>query len=114
MPLWTNKATNIKSQNSGTGNIEYVTAKHYHEACHGSPDTLHLIGLEHVTPPARGGNLPKLLYQRQIYWISTLNTVTPAGLYDDFSLKSFLRATREHVTSDRTVKLYGVCHFTCY
>ena len=31
----------------------------------------HFIGLDRVTPPVRGGELPKLLCQREIYWIST-------------------------------------------
>lgn len=41
------------------GNMEYTEAKHYHEAKHGSPATLHFIGLEHVTPLARGGRPTK-------------------------------------------------------
>ena len=72
-----------------TANIEYAMAKHYLEAEHGSASSLRFVGLEQVTT-TRGGNLPKLLSQREMFWIYELNTMQPQGLNDDFSYKPFL------------------------
>lgn len=41
--------------------------------------------------PTRGGDVLKKLSQRETFWIDTLNTMTPNGFNDDFSLKCFLR-----------------------
>ena len=73
-----------------TGNIDYSMAKHYLEAQHGSPSSLRFVGLEQVALTTRGGNLPKMLSQREMYWIFELNPMQPQGLNDDFSYKPFL------------------------
>lgn len=53
-----------------------VTAKHYQEAKHKSLATLHFIGFDFSERGVLG-----------------LNTMMPAGLNDDFSLKCFLRTS---------------------
>ena len=73
-----------------TGNMDYAIAKHYAQANHGSPSSLRFYGIEQVTMPTRGGDILKKLSQREMFWIYTLNTMTPNGLNDDYSLKCFL------------------------
>ena len=73
-----------------TGNMDYAIAKHYAEANHGSPSSLKFTGIERIEMPTRGGDILKRLAQREMQWIYTLNTMTPNGLNDDFSLKCFL------------------------
>ncbi|OCT76184.1 hypothetical protein XELAEV_18031376mg [Xenopus laevis] len=40
--------------------------------------------------PPRGGDLKLRLSQREMYWISKINTVTPKGLNESWSVKCFL------------------------
>lgn len=72
-------------------------AKLYAEANHSSASSVKFCGIEKVTMPPRGGDVLKKLAQREMYWLYTLNTMTPNGLNDD-SLKCFL--------SKRVYKLY--------
>lgn len=52
--------------------------------------TLRYIGIEQVKVPRRGGDVDRLLLQREAFYIYTLNTLSPRGLNLDFDLKSFL------------------------
>ena len=72
------------------GNMDYAIARHYKERCHGSAATLKFIGLEKVTLPPRGGDMKKLLLQRESFWIFTLNSMEPNGLNESLDLSSFL------------------------
>lgn len=72
-----------------TGNTDYAMAKHYLEAQHGSASSLRFVGVEQVTT-TRGGNVPKVLSQREMFWIYELNTMQPQGLNDFSSFKPFL------------------------
>ena len=51
------------------GNMDYAIARHYKERGHGSASTLRFMGIEKVTPPVRGGDMHKLLLQREAFWI---------------------------------------------
>ncbi len=73
-----------------TGSIDYAISKHYAEGNHASPSSLTFCGIKKVTIPTRGGDVLKKLSQREMFWIHTLNTMTPNGLNDDFSLKCCL------------------------
>ena len=72
------------------GNMEYAIARHYKERNHGSTASLKFMGIEKVTMPPRGGDMKKLLLQREAYWIFTLNSVEPHGLNESLELNSFL------------------------
>lgn len=50
-----------------TGNIEYAMAKHYLEVKHSPASSLRFVSLEQI-PSIRGGNLPKMLSQREMFW----------------------------------------------
>lgn len=72
------------------GNMDYAIAKHYKEHSHGSAATLRFVGIERVSLPPRGGDIKKLLLQRESYWIFSLNSMEPHGLNDNLGLNSFL------------------------
>ena len=72
------------------GNMEYAIARHYKERGHGSTASLKFMGIEKVTLPPRGGDMKKLLLQREAFWIFTLNSVEPHGLNESLELNSFL------------------------
>ncbi|KAL2102084.1 hypothetical protein ACEWY4_003845 [Coilia grayii] len=70
-------------------NLNYPVAAHFVEAGH-SVSALRYIGIEKVSLPRRGGNLARLLSQRENYYIHFLRTLTPFGLNVEFELKCFL------------------------
>lgn len=55
-----------KSKAIRAGNTECAIAKHYNDSKYDSPATLRFTNFEHVTLPARGGNLSKSLSQRSV------------------------------------------------
>lgn len=68
---------------------DYPVAMHFNDAHH-DISTLRFCGIERVPAPPRGGDHDKLLKQHEAYWIYALQTLTPRGLNDDFSLNVFL------------------------
>ncbi|XP_073721933.1 uncharacterized protein [Misgurnus anguillicaudatus] len=64
-------------------------AQHFTDLRH-SVSTLQYIGIEQVKYPRRGGDINKLLLQRELYWIYTLNTLSPKGLNEEFDIRPFL------------------------
>lgn len=70
-------------------NLNYPVAAHFVEAGH-SVSALKYIGIEKVSLPRRGGNLERLLSQRENYYIHFLRTLAPFGLNVEFELKCFL------------------------
>lgn len=70
-------------------NLNYPVAAHFVEAGH-SVSALRYIGIEKVSLPRRGGNLERLLSQRENYYIHSLKTLVPFGLNVEFELKCFL------------------------
>ncbi|OCT76224.1 hypothetical protein XELAEV_18031426mg, partial [Xenopus laevis] len=76
---------NIRNFKTGTQSDTPVSR---HFASHGHNHIqLKWLALEHVKLPKRGGNLSKLLLQREALWIKKLNTMSPMGLW---SLSPFL------------------------
>lgn len=45
--------------------------------------TLHFCGIEKVSMPPRGGNIELLLQRRELFWIFTLQTLSPIGINDE-------------------------------
>ncbi|XP_041420362.1 uncharacterized protein LOC121394192 [Xenopus laevis] len=79
---------NIRNYKVGTQSDTPVSR---HFTSHGhSLIQLKWLVLEQVKRPKRGGNLSKLLLQREALWIKKLNTMTPMGLNDYWSLSPFL------------------------
>ncbi len=64
-------------------------AQHFANSRH-SVSTLQYIGIEVVKCPRRGGDINKLLLQREAFWIFTLDTLSPRGLNEDFDIRPFL------------------------
>lgn len=80
-----------------------MSHRYKHEAQHDSPAALNFTGHEQVTSPTRGDDPPKIRPQREMYCISSLNTTTPAGLNDDFSLRClFSRQAAEYLKLEKT------------
>lgn len=50
-----------------------------------------VLVLDHLHQTPRGGDLNKLLLQREMRWISNLNATSPPGLNEILSFKPFLR-----------------------
>ena len=64
-------------------------AMHFMSAKH-NVASLKYQGIEHVKCPRRGGDVNRLLLQRESFWIYTLNTMSPKGMNEDFSINHFL------------------------
>ena len=63
--------------------VHFSTLKH-------SVSTLSYVALEHVQLPRRGGDINSLLLKRELYWIYSLNTLSPNGLNEEMDIRPFL------------------------
>lgn len=63
-------------------------ACHFTECAH-SVSSLRFQGIEQIKLP-RGGNIDKVLCQRELYWIHTLDALHPKGLNVDFDMSVML------------------------
>ena len=52
--------------------------------------SLRYIGIEKVETPRRGGDLDKILLQREAEWIYRLGSLVPHGLNTEFDLRCVL------------------------
>ena len=75
--------------NIRTGDERNPVAAHFKKAGH-NLNNLRYVGVEKVEKPPRGGDLDRLLLQRETYWIYFLNTMSPDGLNEEFDIKPFL------------------------
>jgi len=66
----------------------YPVACHFTECAH-SVSSLSFQGIEQIKLP-RGGNIDKVLCQRELYWIHTLDALHPKGLNVDFDMSVML------------------------
>lgn len=67
----------------------YPLACHFMEMEH-TVASLRYIGIEKVETPRRGGDLDRILLQREAEWIHRLDSLAPRGLNVDFDLRCFL------------------------
>ncbi len=65
-----------------------LVAVHFAEAKH-NVSTLKYIGIESLKQPRRGGDLNSMLLKRELFWIFTLDTLSPRGLNEDFDIRPF-------------------------
>ncbi|XP_056378779.1 uncharacterized protein LOC130274454 [Hyla sarda] len=65
-------------------------ARHVNEIHGGDTKGMTFFGIEKMNPSSRGGDLDKLLLQREARWIFNLETVTPKGLNELLCYGSFL------------------------
>ncbi|KAE8575669.1 hypothetical protein XENTR_v10003902 [Xenopus tropicalis] len=72
------------------GTTNKPVAKHFLERGHRLP-TFRFIAIDHVPPIRRGGDRSQLLMQREVFWIKTLNTLSPFGLNEYCSYTCFLK-----------------------
>ena len=72
------------------GNPLYPMALHYKEANHGSCDSLHISGIDHIPNSIRGGDRLKRLLQRESFWIYTLKATQHPGLNGELDFSPFL------------------------
>ncbi|CAH2275576.1 Hypothetical predicted protein, partial [Pelobates cultripes] len=68
---------------------ELPVAKHFLELGHSLP-SMKLMAIDQIPLPRRGGDRKKMLLQRELFWIRTLQTVYPNGLNEKYSLSVFL------------------------
>lgn len=71
------------------GDITSPVARHFMEKNH-TVQELKCIGIEQVHTPRRGGNLDKMLLQREAFWMYHLQSMSPKGMNEDFELTCFL------------------------
>ncbi|OCT65591.1 hypothetical protein XELAEV_18041829mg, partial [Xenopus laevis] len=79
---------NIRNFKPGTATDTSVS-RHFSNSCH-NLNQLKWCVLEKVHKPRRGGNTKTILSQREAYWIKRMNTMTPIGMNDSWSIISFL------------------------
>ncbi|CAJ0946852.1 unnamed protein product [Ranitomeya imitator] len=65
--------------------------RHFFEAHNSNPKGLCFRGIDRVYIGIRGGNAKQRLLQKETHWIVTLNTLSPFGLNEAISFKSFLQ-----------------------
>ncbi len=53
---------------------------------HHNISTLKYICIEVVEGPSRGGDVDSLLLRRELFWVYTLENLTPRGLNKDFNI----------------------------
>lgn len=73
----------------GIGDERNPVAAHFKKAGH-NLNNLRYVGVEKVEKQPRGGDLERLLLQRETYWIYFLNIMSPDGLNEEFEIKPFL------------------------
>lgn len=73
--------------NIRTRDMRSPVAAHFAQA---NVSSLQYIGIESVKAPRRGGDINKLLLQRECYWIHRLRTLSPRGLNEEFDVRPFL------------------------
>ena len=64
-------------------------AVHFNKEGH-TASSFHYMGIEAVKCPRRGGDIDTLLLRRELFWVYTLNTLSPNGINEDFSIRPFL------------------------
>ncbi|OCT68805.1 hypothetical protein XELAEV_18040096mg, partial [Xenopus laevis] len=85
----------IKEHRNNIRNFKVNTAtdtpvsRHFNSLGHNASQLRWLI-LERIIQAKRGGDMRKSLGQREAYWIKRMNTLTPNGLNDYWSLSPFL------------------------
>ncbi|CAJ0955580.1 unnamed protein product [Ranitomeya imitator] len=62
----------------------------FFEVHHSNPKGLQFRGIDHVYMGIRGGNVKQKLLQKETRWMVTLDTLSPTGLNEAISFKSFL------------------------
>ncbi|CAN2390837.1 hypothetical protein PRIEUP_LOCUS874, partial [Pristimantis euphronides] len=65
-------------------------ARHVREQHGGNQNVLKFLALELVEPPSRGGDWNNKLLRRELFWIYTLHTLSPAGLNDQSNFTCFI------------------------
>ncbi|CAJ0935514.1 unnamed protein product [Ranitomeya imitator] len=65
-------------------------ARHFFDTHECNPRGLSVRGIDRVYMGIRGGNLKQKLLQKETRWIVTLDTLSPNGLNETISFKSFL------------------------
>ncbi|CAJ0966394.1 unnamed protein product [Ranitomeya imitator] len=66
-----------------------LIARHFFDIHGCNPKGLSVRGIDHVYMGIRGGNLKQKLLQKETRWIVTLDTLSPNGLNETISFKSF-------------------------
>ncbi|CAH2329953.1 Hypothetical predicted protein, partial [Pelobates cultripes] len=69
--------------------VEAPVPRHF-KTCGHNVNQLRFQVIDRIPPLRRGGDRQKLLLQRETKWISTLETLSPLGLNEDYDLKHFL------------------------
>ncbi|CAJ0945431.1 unnamed protein product, partial [Ranitomeya imitator] len=64
--------------------------RHFFDVHHSDPRGLRFCGIDHVYMGIRGGNTKQKLFQKETRWMVTLGTLSPMGLNEAISFKSFL------------------------
>lgn len=64
--------------------------RHFKSRHNCDPTLLRVWGIDQILPNPRGGNIKKILAQKEAQWIFRLDTVQPKGLNENLSFSSFL------------------------
>ncbi|OCU00394.1 hypothetical protein XELAEV_18006169mg, partial [Xenopus laevis] len=78
---------NIRNFKMGTATDTSVS-RHFHMGHNVSQ--LKWMVLEQIKMPSRGGDIKKILAQKEAYWIKKMNTMVPIGMNDHWSIIPFL------------------------
>ncbi|OCT84599.1 hypothetical protein XELAEV_18022752mg [Xenopus laevis] len=70
-------------------NTDTPVSRHFYTNKHHVSQLKWLV-LEVIESPHRGGDVRKILLQREAIWIKKLNSLTPAGMNDQWSVACFL------------------------
>ncbi len=69
--------------------VNYPVVAHFLALNH-DVSTLQFCGIERVNVPPRGGDIEVLLQQRELFWIFTLQTLSPNGMNDEALFNAML------------------------
>ena len=70
-------------------NPKSPVAKHFNQMKH-NVASLSYIGIERVCLPRRGGDINQLFLKRELFWIYTLDTMSPKGMNEEMDIRPFL------------------------
>ncbi|OCT71891.1 hypothetical protein XELAEV_18034868mg [Xenopus laevis] len=79
---------NIRNFKTGTA-TDTCVSRHFHIKGH-NVSQLKWMTLEQIKMPSRGGDIKKILTQKEAYWIKKINTMAPIGMNDHWSITPFL------------------------
>ncbi|OCU01983.1 hypothetical protein XELAEV_18007742mg, partial [Xenopus laevis] len=79
---------NIRNFKMGTA-TDTCVSRHFYSKGH-NVSQLKWMNLEQIKMPNRGGDIKKILTQKEAYWIKKMNTMAPIGMNDYWSITPFL------------------------